>query len=659
MMSNATRATGSSTAKQFAGIKSKRMGLALIWLLSITASVPADAQSTSTQPKQGAALLKTDVLGVFAHPDDETGMAATLAWYGLGKKAVVANVYCTRGEGGGNMVGTQGGAALGILREAELRDCLSRLGVRYCYFLDRLDWAYTESLAATLEKWDSEETLGRLVRVVRALRPEVMVTMNPAPSPGQHGHHQAAGVLATEAFAAAADPNRFPEQLHKEGLTVWQPRKLYFSGKSGTSLCTIRVDQEMLNGQTPAQVAGQALANHRSQAFGNMANAPWLQRPQSFSLIKSFVAPAEPEEDLLGGLRANEAELKPFALAPPSHNQPLELSFVPRPAVARYRRWVKEQQIEHAAEKFRADLPLVVGRANAVELALANDGGSVSEGELKLEPPNGWGVEPLSRPIRAGTGVSSQKFLITPPAMAHEDTELVALFSSKSNACRATAVAHLVPHVIVTRVTTEPSLDGSQRGWESMPAILISPQDLVEGRVANDADSSARFKLGHDGLTLFVDVQVNDNVVVTNIAPNDIKGHWRTDSVELCIDPLGGAENTFGCFKLGIIPFDTTGVVRGARDADANQGLVEETAPGTRLRSYRTQDGYHIQAAIPFTELRLSYPQHKEIGFNVIIYDGDKADAALGENVNKSRIAWAPRAGVQGRPEDWGRVELQ
>ena len=100
-------------------------------------------------------------------------------------------------------------------------------------------------------------------------------------------------------------------------------------------------------------------------------------------------------------------------------------------------------------------------------------------------------------------------------------------------------------------------------------------------------------------------------------------------------------------------------MVRAARDADANQGVVEETAPGVRLHSERTSDGYRIQAVLPFNELGLTYPKTNRIGFNLIIYDGDKANAALGENINKSRIAWAPRPGVQGRPEDWGRLELQ
>jgi hypothetical protein len=128
--------------------------------------------------------------------------------------------------------------------------------------------------------------------------------------------------------------------------------------------------------------------------------------------------------------------------------------------------------------------------------------------------------------------------------------------------------------------------------------------------------------------------------------------------VEICLDPVGGAEHTMGCYKLGIFPFDTAGQVRAARDADANQGPVEETAPETRLASRRTDDGYRIQAAIPFKEIGLS-PGKKRLGFNLIIYDGDKRDAALGENINKSRLAWAPRSGVQGRPEDWGRIDLE
>src|SRR3954463_9222313 len=121
------------------GISKLRLVFAAV--LGLMALVGKAAPTKSSAPqKQGADLLKTDIMAVFAHPDDETGVAATLAYYALGRRAVVANVYCTRGEGGGNMVGTQWGAALATLRETELRDCLAIVGVRFCYFLDQLDW---------------------------------------------------------------------------------------------------------------------------------------------------------------------------------------------------------------------------------------------------------------------------------------------------------------------------------------------------------------------------------------------------------------------------------------------------------------------------------------------------------------------------------------
>ncbi|HAB17583.1 MAG TPA: hypothetical protein DCE44_14160 [Verrucomicrobiales bacterium] len=100
--------------------------------------------------------------------------------------------------------------------------------------------------------------------------------------------------------------------------------------------------------------------------------------------------------------------------------------------------------------------------------------------------------------------------------------------------------------------------------------------------------------------------------------------------------------------------------MRAARDADARQGPIAETAPGTRLTSWKTTDGYVIRAAVPFSEIGIDPSKgQRRFGFNVLIYDGDKADAAVGENINRSRLAWAPRSGVQGRPEDWGRADLR
>jgi len=558
------------------------------------------------------------------------------------------------------MVGTQSGAALGALREAELRDCLSTLGVRYCYFLDQLDWAYTESLAATLEKWCKEQTLERLVRLVRLLRPEVIITMNPAPTPGQHGHHQAAGVLATEAFTASADPNRFPLQLTKEGLSVWQPRRLFYGGgDAGEGVVSVAVNQALPDGRTPGAVAGMAMANHRSQAFGNPGNASWLERPRTFTLVKAFVPTGELREDLLQGLPSQTVSALPISPGRTPSARPLEIEFVPRPAFAHYRQWVKEQGIEHVAMRLEADLPVITGEANLVRLRLASTGPSGLEGELNVTAPAGCNVQPEVQNITLATGAPSEIALhVTVPVGARADTELKVSFTSSGAAGEAKARLHPLPRSRVPRLAKPPSMDGTDQGWENCPALTITPADLVQGKVANDADSSAIFRLAHDDETLYVDVRVKDDMVVTNIAPNDIKGHWRSDSVEICVDPVGGAEHTMGCLKLGIFPFDTTGAVRGERDADANQGLVEETAPKTRLCCWRTAEGYRIQAAIPFDEIGITRGE-KRLGFNLIIYDGDKKDAGLGENINKSRIAWSPRPGVQGRPEDWGRIDLE
>lgn len=634
-----------------------RSGVCLAFLVPFLCSMRVIAQVDEPHPapKQGAALLKTDIMGVFAHPDDETGVAATLAYYALGRTSVIANVYCTRGEGGANMVGTQWGASLGVLREAELRDCLTTLGVRYCYFLDQLDWAYTESVAATLRKWGKEPTLERLVRLVRALRPDIIITMNPAPTPGQHGHHQAAGVLATEAFTAAADPNRFPLQLTKEGLEIWQPRRLFFGGAAGTqTVSTITVSEVLPDGRTPAQVAAKALANHRSQAFGNIGNSPWLQRPQRFTVVKAFVPGTGMETDLLSGLPAKEVMARPVVFTGNAAVTPTGVRFISRPAFTNYERWVAEQGIQHVAVQFRADIPVITGETNVIHLDLAGRDGE--EGDLEVIGPEGWRVEPVRQRVRVNGGRAS--VIVTPPVNASQDGELKAVFTSSAGSkIEAIAKVHPLPRARAVKVAPLKG-DGEWRELDRVPAIEILPTQLVQGKVTNAADSSAAFRIAHDGKTLFVEVNVKDDVIVTNIAANDIRGHWRSDSVEICLDPVGGAEDTMGCYKIGIFPFGGTGQVAAARDADAIQGPLEETAPGTRLRSRRTDEGYQILAAIPFTEIGIK-PRQTRLGFNLIIYDGDKNNAAPGENINKSRIAWAPRSGVQGRPEDWGRIDLE
>ena len=612
---------------------------------------------------QGNALLKTDILGVFAHPDDETGVASTLAHYALGEGKTIVNAYCTRGEGGGNMVGTQYGPSLGVLRELELRDCLTQLGVRHWYFLEQLDFAYTESIWATLKRWNKEEALERLVRIIRNHRPEIIVTMNPAPRPGQHGHHQAAGVLATEAFRLAADPTAFPKQIEREGIVPWQVRKLYYGGAMGDHQAVIESTTVVKDGLTAGQVAGEALSNHRSQGFGRMRGATWLQRPRTFSLVHSVVPFMIEEKDLFRGLPLKTDDSTPRLVPLPAtrlvHVAPLNLRFVTRPGIERYMAWAREQGIEHLSQKFDADIPLVAGEWNDVVLEIGNPGKEPVDGEVRFKLPKDWVIDPIVLPYSLKGHLDIETSVrVKPPAdlLADGGIQMV----SKVNEISVSAEANLHP-VPVSKISRMPDggLDWDSPFWARVKPLNILPEHKVQGDVEDPEDSSALVKLAHDRAFVYVEVNVMDGHVVSNIEPNDIRGHWRSDSVEVCLDPVGGAEDSFSTFKLGIFPFDSDGSVRAARDADANQGPIEETAPGTELSSLRTDHGYLIRAKIPFNEIGDNLTSGSRMGFNLIIYDGDKVDAEPGENINESRLAWAPRSGVQGRPEDWGRVDLE
>lgn len=607
--------------------------------------------------KQGAALLKTDILCVLAHPDDETGMASTLAYYAHEREAIISHVYCTRGEGGGNMVGTHWGRSLGVLREIELQQCLDTLGVKHHFFLEQLDWAYTESAAMTLEKWDKEAALGHLVRLIRNLRPEIILTLNPFPRPGQHGHHQAAGMLAVEAYSAAGDPNRFPSQLTKEGLSTWQTRKLYFRGNGVGAVA------EITPGSKAHATAGEALRNHRSQGFGRFQRATVGRPPESYGLIKTAVPIAQNETDLLAGLPLAESEQPAIIEKERGARKGMKAHFKPRPALTRFRVWAEEQKISHLVAGLPSDLPVVVGKTNTMTFVVTNHDSQAEEAEVTFEAAAGWQLTPMTATATLAPNEQHEISLtLTPPADARENAMIKASVGTPRQVedAWAEALVHPVPHANLASLAFKPKLDGSSDRWKTLEPFSITPDQRVQGNADSPADLSSEIRTGYDTEFLYVDALVHDDAVVSNIAPNDIRGHWRTDAIEICVDPSGTSEHTLTCFKVGIFPFDLEGNTRAARDADANQGPIEETAAGMTASAVRTATGYRVQTAIPWKAIGIDTPAKGQvIGFNVILYDGDKIEAAIGENINECRLAWAPRSGVQGRPEDWGKLTLE
>ncbi|MFF0655692.1 sugar-binding protein [Micromonospora tulbaghiae] len=213
--------------------------IAMCGLLSLGLATPAQANPQQASPKPQAKKsdkpIDLDIMFIGAHPDDEAGQLGMLGYWNEyhGMKAGV--ITTTRGEGGGNATGLEEGPELGILREAEERKAVGWAGVEHIYNLDALDFWYTASAPLTEEVWGHQETLSRIVRVLRTTKPEVILTMNPSATQGNHGNHQKAAMLAVEAFYAAADPKAFPEQIKKEGLKPWRVSRIFQTGGSGTA----------------------------------------------------------------------------------------------------------------------------------------------------------------------------------------------------------------------------------------------------------------------------------------------------------------------------------------------------------------------------------------------------------------------------------------
>jgi len=172
---------------------------------------------------------------VVAHPDDEDGGMLTLEARGHGVSTLLMTL--NRGEGGQNKIGSNLSDVLGVLRALELLASDQHYGVQE-RFSRVADFGFSKSPEETFAKWGGHDVALRdMVRVIRTFRPDVLVPRFSGTGRDGHGHHQASSLLAREAFRAAADPTRFPEQI-AEGLAPWQAKKLYIGNVCGFGAMT-------------------------------------------------------------------------------------------------------------------------------------------------------------------------------------------------------------------------------------------------------------------------------------------------------------------------------------------------------------------------------------------------------------------------------------
>jgi LmbE family N-acetylglucosaminyl deacetylase len=212
------------------------------------------------------------VLYVAAHPDDEN--TRMLAWLSKGMKVRTCYLSLTRGDGGQNLIGTEQGDALGVVRTQELLSA-RRIDGAEQYFTRAVDFGYSRNPEETLSKWDEETILSDVVWVLRQLRPDVIVTRFPATGEGGHGHHTASAILANKAFRLAADEDAFPEQL--EFVSPWQAKRIFFNSfnfrsrppQDYTGQIHVEVGgYDPLLGQSYGEIASLSRSQHKSQGFG-------------------------------------------------------------------------------------------------------------------------------------------------------------------------------------------------------------------------------------------------------------------------------------------------------------------------------------------------------------------------------------------------------
>src|SRR5262249_42430610 len=193
-------------------------------LQSDTRPLPEDLGSVRLAQLLARLKITARLMQVVAHPDDEDGGMLTLESRGKGVTTVLFTV--TRGEGGQNKFGAESSDELGILRTLELLEADKYYAVEQ-RFSTVVDFGFSKTAEETFNKWHGHDiALGDLVRAIRTFRPDVLTSRFSGTTRDGHGNHEASGVLTREAFRAAGDPSKFPEQI-KEGLLPWQARKLY------------------------------------------------------------------------------------------------------------------------------------------------------------------------------------------------------------------------------------------------------------------------------------------------------------------------------------------------------------------------------------------------------------------------------------------------
>lgn len=359
------------------------------------------------------ARYKADILVMVAHPDDESLIASYLARAVFDQHKRVAVVFGTCGNSGGNTVGYEQAESLCAVRKIEARRALASLGIMNVWFLGGQDTA-SQSPLISLETWNHGAVIWRAVRYVRLTEPDVILTWLPDYADGEnHGDHQAASVIANEAFDLAGNPIVFPEQVTApydyklignltEGLRPWQPKKIYFF--------TNARHHDWIEGQGPVypsttvspskhvpyyELGAEELSYHQTQENAGPEGREAVYK----SMVDHFKAPVRfiLGKSLVGGSRTGDIfeGITPAPIAyhpaPGYHPQAREgVSIQLGGPYAFYRRFWQAHGLDHLASLYPPEAGVGPGMTVSVPIIIRNDADSPAKVSLTSEIPQGW-----------------------------------------------------------------------------------------------------------------------------------------------------------------------------------------------------------------------------------------------------------------------------
>jgi hypothetical protein len=402
----------------------QRFGVVLATLAGLFAVVsPAQAQYTAGE------AVKINVLGEWAHPDDDTSIIGPCGVWRQRYDVRCGIIMVTRGEGGGNATGTEIGPALGLRRENEDRVAHYRSGTIDIFNVDSVDFFYNTSAPLTQFFWGTE-TLRRITRIIRTTQPDIYIGFGPGLN--NHGNHQMAGRYIWEGVKAAADPNMFPEQLTgPNALSTWQVKKIFSGGSTagtggqaapdcnaGFVPAATNVDtvagvwtgydspykwpagnvqgQPAGTAKTWAQVLREGTFAYPTQSR-TMFQEVWAPACSRFGMTDAYV-PFQPNSTTAGG---RDDAILFGATKPDPGGLPLGT-------------------LEYFSFSRFFNTP---GTPFEATLNLRSGSGTLAPGSVALTLPAGWTADAMSKPVGAVTDGTSNTvtFTITPPATAAVD----------------------------------------------------------------------------------------------------------------------------------------------------------------------------------------------------------------------------------------------